>query len=138
MAYEIKEADDAMAIKEREYGCAEEVRFTKVDSCIGILAKKKGEDMVIGIHLSLFDEGGNKFDENAVGNVMDCLGEFDEKNVVILGSLGIWERDLKNYYNDLKNKLNIENEDEQLFSLGPGTYGGKIDNKGKIEKTWIT
>ena len=135
MAYDLTRAGKAMVINECEYACAEEVKFTPFTSCIGILAKKKGEKKVIGIHLVLIDKDDHPFDRAAAGKVMDVLRAegYDDKDVWLIGSLDTWASDprSKDGYAELVAQLKPTEE----HTWGDGTYGGVIDGD-KVEVTY--
>jgi hypothetical protein len=136
MAYTLNQASNNMAIKECEYGSAAEVKFTAFTSCIGILAKKKSEDKVIGIHLVITNKSGDKFDQAAAQTVKTCLDNesYDSSDVILLGSLDIWN-DPQNGVKDGYDKLLALIQPTKKYQFGDGTYGGTIED-GKVEVTY--
>jgi len=121
-AYDFTLAKDTMKIAEQEYGTDAEVRFTIFTSCIGLLARK--ENNVTGVHLVMFSDTGNVFDNEAAEAAAACL-PVGYTSVVVIGQVNMWEDNLNGPYNYLLSLLNNPN----TIDKNDGIYGGRVLNQ---------
>jgi hypothetical protein len=133
--YNIIETAAPLTIAEREYAIGPTVQFTQFTSCIGILSKIKGQDNLIGIHLSIFDQHDNKFEVQTAEKVQQLLqiNNCDESTTIIIGQISAWERSNNVPFKSLIYLLNVP--EERQYSLDDGNYGGTID-EGTIGLTY--
>lgn len=80
---------DANALAEKEYATAKIIKFTYLDSCIGVVGRK-GDDLT-GVHLVLDIEKLNEQADNVAQQIVDLLQRSDE--VIIVGLIELWEND---------------------------------------------
>jgi precorrin-3B methylase len=131
--YTLTQTAAPLAIEEREYAIGPTVQFTQFTSCIGILSKIKGQDNLIGIHLSIFDRQNNKFNIVTAAQVRELLeiNNCDESTTKIIGHIGAWERSNGFALDRLITLLGVP--EERQYRFGDGSYGGHIENDGTIE-----
>jgi hypothetical protein len=124
MPYTIQPAANVMAINERESGTANEIRFTRFTSCIGVLGVVGGQ--VRGVHLSISDQNQNLFDNAAVGQVVALFAGATQ--LKLIGQVAYWENPANGVataYAGLVAQLSIPADD--IYQLTDGVYGGKMD-----------
>jgi len=121
MAYEYTLAPDLKKIKEQEYGTAEEIWLTRMDSCIAVVARK-GND-VTGVHLVLESKAKTWFDNAAAQGCVDVL-PVDYDNVAIIGVSDEWAKNdnVKDGYNHLVSLLN----NPKIKQYGGDIYGYRV------------
>lgn len=136
MPYHIVQAPDVLAIPEEQFGVAQTIQFTKFTSCIGVLAKVKGANQVIGIHLVMVGLDGS-FNDGGVNAVMAVLNanNYDPTTAIILGQIAYWQtpsNGVSASYQQLVNQL----RPVQTYQLADGYYGATVDANGDIELTY--
>ncbi|MGB8490640.1 MAG: hypothetical protein WCE64_06235 [Bacteroidales bacterium] len=91
-------------LKEQQYGSAQVIKFTNLDSCIGVVAKKGNG--LCGVHLILegVDQNipetnmnaraatGAWFNSGAAREILDRLFEHEHTFGGIVGHIDLWER----------------------------------------------
>lgn len=135
MAYTLTQASNPMSIGEQQYGSGGSIQFTKFTSCIGVIAKVKNKKEVIGIHLVMIDEDGNKFSTGDVSTVTGVLNgaSYDPNQVVLIGAISYWTESNKAAYDALVKAIKPTN----TYPLADGVYGATIDEDGLIELTYV-
>lgn len=135
MPYTLNQAANVMAIAEREWGVAQTIQFTPFTSCIGVLAKVKGQIQVIGVHLGLYDGQSNPFTAEVVTLIKSVLTNrnYDPATVIIIGQIAVWEKSAAVPYQTLLTTLSPVN----TYPLANGTYGATINTDGQIELTYV-
>lgn len=78
---------DANALAEKEYATAKIIKFTYLDSCIGVVGRK-GDDLT-GVHLVLDIEKLDEQADNVAQQIVDLLQGSDE--VIIVGLIEVWK-----------------------------------------------
>lgn len=124
MAYSFSRASNTMQIAEQEYGTNKEIRFTMFTSCIGLIARK--DKQVTGVHLVIFSESGDIFDEAAAADAIKLLGKYDK--VVVIGHIDIWAGQIPGYealIRGLKSPVKMSEDD--------GIYGGRVTDAGDFQ-----
>ena len=135
MPYTLNQAANSMAIAEREWGVGQTIQFTHFTSCIGVLAKVKGQNEVIGVHLVLIDNQSNPFTAEVVTLINSVLTSrnYDPATVIIIGQIAYWEKSATVPYQTLLNTL----PPVSTYQLGDGTYGATVNTAGQIELTYV-
>jgi hypothetical protein len=87
-----EDAADVQNIQEFEVGQARSIKFTNMTSCIGLIAVKKEDDTLIGVHLFIDAEDkwvGNDHPPEDVGNAVstELQGGYP---VYIVGNRDVW------------------------------------------------
>jgi hypothetical protein len=126
MAYELTQATQVLAIAEQEYGTANEVRFTRFTSCIGLLGVNGPN--VTGVHLVAVSNQGTPFDQDVAADAVAALGAFTQ--VVILGTTNSWgtEPALSVPFAYLVGRLTQNGVPPSVWNFADGIYGGRVDN----------
>ncbi|MET0752492.1 MAG: hypothetical protein ABWZ66_03935 [Pyrinomonadaceae bacterium] len=122
MAYVLAPAANVMAIAEREFGAAAEIRFTGFSSCIGVIARQGNN--VTGVHLSMMAPDETWFNVQAAADTVAALGGYHQ--VVVIGQLQMWEdtQPVTEGYQSLIDQLTAPIFSEQ----DDGNYGGRVNN----------
>lgn len=133
MMYHLTQTGAPLTIEEAEYAIGETVQFTKFTSCIGILSKIKGQQNLMGIHLVIVDQGGNKFNIVTAAQVRELLEieNCDQSTTAIIGQISAWKASIRPAFERLVDLLDVP--EERQYQLGDGSYGGKIGENGTIE-----
>ena len=113
-------------IAEQQWQIGNPIKFTKFDSCIGVVAALPDEKMIIGIHLVLIPKGKTAVmspgDVGMVGAVLTRKGYRRENPLVIAGQVSTWTSQASKTLAALS-----------ALALDPGY---KDTERGKIEATW--
>jgi hypothetical protein len=117
MAYGEFSDNSGAPIAEQQYGVADQITTTHVDSCIVVVAPAGSK--LFGIHLVLFGSGGDVFGADAAGKVIEIMRNAgaDTTNVTIFGEPATWEQNGIEGYLELKRQLTVRREVEQRGSL---------------------
>lgn len=104
MAYQIDWTSNTRAVPEQHWATGREVKFSAIDSCIGVVGKTIG-GKVIGVHLVLLDRQGNLFDDSGVQRVREIVDGGLLGRAFIIGDYRTWEDNVGTPYASLKNGL---------------------------------
>ncbi|MCH9688799.1 MAG: hypothetical protein K0V04_45625 [Deltaproteobacteria bacterium] len=102
MPYTITQTHQYLHVAEQQYAIAKKVRFTTLDSCIGV-AGRRNNGRVVGVHLVVVGAQG-PFDEAAANVVADLVQDCDE--VMIVGAYTIWQDSVGAAFDVLTERLN--------------------------------
>jgi hypothetical protein len=143
MPYTIKETTNASKIEERECASDSEIKFSNFTSCIGVIARKG--DKLTGVHLSVYDDQGNIFGEDAqdVDRVLKLvLPKPPQKAdaVTVFGCIDFWRNSESDKVRaafgkltgTLKDKVGKDVELYHQSNKKDGEYGAKIGGTGII------
>jgi len=121
MAYEYTLAPDLKKIEEQEYGTAEEIWLTKMDSCIAVVARKAND--VTGVHLVRQSKTETWFNNEAAQGCVDLLPD-DYDNVALVGVNDEWKEDehVKDGYNHLVSLLS----NPEIKQYAGSIYGYRV------------
>jgi hypothetical protein len=122
MPYSFSQANNVLAIPERQYATSNEIRFAGFSSCIGLIAKT-GNNLT-GIHLAMMDDQDHWFDAAAADIAITMLGVYER--VVVIGQVPIWEdtATVSGAYARLVANLN----NPRIISRDDGVYGARVHN----------
>ncbi len=104
LPYEMTFAEDNMNILEKQYGIGETVKFSELNSCIGIVYKLEGQEKLLGIHLVIREP--LEYDEPMVEAVKTVLkGHKAHEPILVLGCINIWAEQTGETYSKLLEAL---------------------------------
>ncbi|GGA24122.1 hypothetical protein [Okeania sp. KiyG1] len=103
MAYNFRQAENAMIIKEMEYGTGERIQFSPFSSCLGVVGRTGTN--VTGIHLVEYDREGVRFNEEMATAVKTKLNGCAEW--IFMGFVDDW---LRIFPNEMKIIESIPNQ----------------------------
>ncbi|MCH9682621.1 MAG: hypothetical protein K0V04_14390 [Deltaproteobacteria bacterium] len=129
MAYQIDWTSSVRAIPEQRWGSAQQVEFTYLDSCIGVVAKTIARK-VIGIHLVLIDGQGNLFDDTGIRRVREIVDGGLLGGVFIIGDYATWADNLGPVYTSLRNGLGHNVREYQARGRG---IGGRLNGGTRLQ-----
>ncbi len=133
----LKEAPDLSHIKEEEYGLGQAVRFTTLDSCVGVCAKinYNSQEKVIGIHLVHRHTDDTPFtvkDMEAVERTLTHYGCVDG-TVMVIGDISSWEASNSKPLKELRRRYHTKTDGREYQLKAPGGGLGARLEGGQLE-----
>lgn len=87
MPYALAQTHQNLYVAEQQYAIAKKVRFTYLDSCLGV-GGRRTDGQVIGVHLVMMGRDGGWFDEDGANAVVAILQACEE--TILIGDSVTW------------------------------------------------
>lgn len=130
--YSLTRAASPFGIEEQEFGISKWIKFTRFDSCIGVVSRLRDPDQIIGIHMVLANKANELILPQDIASVEAVLKQFgyQRQHLLLMGQLDVWEDNFPAVFDRLR-QLGTNPETRQLAK---GRYGAKCQG-GRIYVT---